>query len=112
MKDNWRYKLVPDFVLDKHLAYNPEDEWIAKIDGDVSEEQDLSWGYHDLIEDHLEGREARIVDMHLGDGLSFSEIGNDYGVSKQRAHYIYKRACDKIRRAIDGIEEDTQDTRG
>tara|TARA_R110000824_G_scaffold362422_3_gene550382 strand:+ start:403 stop:711 length:309 start_codon:yes stop_codon:yes gene_type:complete len=102
MKDNWRYKLVPDFVLDKHLAYNPEDEMIAAIDGDVEDEPEYEWNYHDIIENHLESREARIVDMHLSDGLSFSEIGNDYGVSKQRAHYIYKRACKKIRRAIDG----------
>ena len=75
MKDNWRYKLVPDFVLDKHLAYNPEDEMIAAIDGDVEDEPEYEWNYHDII---------------------------DYGVSKQRAHYIYKRACKKIRRAIDG----------
>jgi len=95
------------YVLDKHLSYNPEDEWIARIDGDFEEEPEPEWTYHDFIDEMLDKKEARIVDMHLGDGLSFTEIGNDYGVSKQRAHFIYKRACKKIRRALDGEEENT-----
>ena len=93
MKDSWRYKLVPDFVLDKHLAYNPEDEWISRIDGDYKEDVVLDWTYHEFIDEMLDKREARIVD-----------IGNDYGFSKQRAHFLYKRACEKIRRALDGKE--------
>lgn len=104
MKDSWRYKLVPDFVLDKHLAYNPEDEWISRIDGDYKEDVVLDWTYHEFIDEMLDKREARIVDMHLGDGMSFTDIGNDYGFSKQRAHFLYKRACEKIRRALDGKE--------
>lgn len=98
---DWRYSPVPIWVLDRHLSYNPEDEMIADIDGEGEPAYaDLTFTYHSALEEFLNTREARIVDMKIGDGMSFSEIGNDYGISKQRVHQIYCVAIEKLKGSI------------
>lgn len=102
---DWRYSPVPIWVLDKHLSYDPEDKLISIIDGDKEEEAVCSFTYHTALEKYLNTREARIVDMKIGDGMSFSEIGNDYGISKQRVHQIYSAAIKKLRGSLENVKQ-------
>lgn len=46
----------------------------------------------------LKNRNATIVQMHDHDHLSFEAIGRIYGITRQRAHQIYKRITNKQRK--------------
>lgn len=45
-----------------------------------------------------ENRNAAIVQMHDHDHMSFEAIGRIYGITRQRAHQIYKAALKKRRK--------------
>lgn len=46
----------------------------------------------------LKNRNATIVQMHDHDHMSFEAIGRIYGITRQRAHQIYKAARKKQRK--------------
>jgi RNA polymerase sigma factor (sigma-70 family) len=49
----------------------------------------------------------QVILLHVGEGLSFEEIGVQLGITKQAAHERYKRGVERMRAslAIMGIKE-------
>jgi len=101
--DNWRYDYIGDdlWKLENHLHYSPEEQYIARLDG---EEQFTSSDFHsdelhkaiDLLPDRYR---SIIWDYHF-EGKSFGRIGRDNGYTKQYAFQEYTKALDLLKELL------------
>lgn len=99
MKDKWRYTFQPEWALDKLAgSHNPEDEMIARIDGEVEVDKYSFDGYEILKK--LTPKEAIVVQSICYDGLTFEKTGKLMRLSKQRVHQIYTGALKKLKGEI------------
>ena len=100
---DWRLIPVPDWALDLRAGqYWPEDEWIAKLDGE--EEEDCCRLSVDQILESLTDRERSIVKSITIDGDTFESVACKIGLSKQRVHQIYKGSLVKLKERLGGLK--------
>ena len=106
LKDDWRYLNVgtDTYKIDNSLNYNPEDDYIAMLDGE--EEPNLSpWERTELppaieLIECLDERKKQIVFLYYWEGKSFSKIGRLMGFTKQRAHQLFGEAIEEIKENV------------
>ena len=75
-------------------------EYIADKSSDVSFDQALTNQQRARLTrclDRLEERERNLLGNIFSDEITFQEVANNWGVSKQRVHQIYKVALDKVK---------------
>jgi len=96
MKDDWRYVPYISPMIDK-LADNvdAEETIISILDGQPG--QKVDWDSHVLIDSVLREREADIVKSRIFLKKTFQEIGDEYKISRQRAHQLYNDSIDKMK---------------
>ena len=95
-RSDWRYVPYIPELLDTIHNHNPEDKMIAKIDGELIREQP-TFDYHEVLEAYLPEDAAEVVDMHIGQGKTFQEIGDHLGTSRQYANQVYHKALEALR---------------
>jgi len=95
-KSDWRYVPYIPELLDTIHNHNPEDKMIAKIDGELIREKP-TFDYHEVLEAYLPEAAAEVVDMHIGQGKTFQEIGDHLGTSRQYANQVYHKALKELR---------------
>ena len=89
-KGDWRYIPVPEYRLDSMLSYNPEDEWIDRIDNGVVEDNTISltsWLYENIEDDRI----SNIIFRYMWLGDSMEEIGMDMELTRVRIWQLYKK---------------------
>lgn len=112
MKDDWRYVPYSRGALEKMLNYNPEDDYIAKLDGDVTKGEEPTFSFDNLLSrsDKLLTRKQKIVlYKRLVEGKTFQSIGDDLSCSRQNCYEIYHKALSRLKEDLswmtDGKEE-------
>ena len=106
-KKDWRLVPVPDWGLDlKAGQYWPEDEWIAKLDGE-DEEDPCRLSVEQMLES-LSEREKIIVKGVAIDGDTFESVAGRLSLSKQRVHQIYKGSLVKLKERLGGVPSQDQ----
>ena len=80
-RDNWRFNYVgaDTWKLDQGHHTNPEDEWIAKIDGEVEEQEKID--VHAVLA-QLPERYKSLLWKYYWEGKTMKQIGDERGVSK------------------------------
>ena len=107
-KSDWRYVPFTPQLMDVIHNHNPEDSIIDYIDGNnIHNHPDFH--YFQVLEEYLTEKEALVVDGYLGRGLTFQQIGDEIGTSRQYANQIYKKALTKLAPHLEGyIQPRTQ----
>lgn len=109
LKDSWRYNNIgySDFIIETHLSYDPEDDIIAKIDRERAdiphEEPPEEVRLHELM-DRLPKKFREIIWEHYFEGLTFREIGEKRGYSKQNAHELLNKGIVMLREMEESSE--------
>lgn len=101
MSGNWRYKSTAEWQFDKMDTISPEDGMIENIDGDEHPEDQFN--AYEVLKS-LSDMEAKIVELHLYDGLTFREIGERVGYCRQNIHRIYKVALSKLKAVVPYVD--------
>ena len=98
MKDDWRLLPIPDYKMDEMHSYDPENDIISRLDGDVGEEED---GYLDLIfseDSSILTPGQKVVLWHrLIDGMTYDQIGKIIGTSRQNVYEMYNKALKNLK---------------
>ena len=80
------------------LSYNPEDEFIQKI-----HQEELSEEIKSALR-HLPANERQVIELRFGlagkEPMYFWQIGKEMGFSRQRAHQLYLKALDKLKKIL------------
>ena len=93
---DWRLVLSADWAMDKYSEHHfPEDEWIARIDGE-EEDEPCSLSVFQMLEG-LTPREKEIVFSVAIDGETFQSVADRSSLSKQRVHQIYRSSLEKLK---------------
>ena len=88
-------------ILETVPGESPEDGWIAKIDGTTPEPRDPGSPLLPLLaraSRMLTRRQAQVLVLRLRYGLTFPEIGEALGCSKQAAHLYFTNSLAKLSR--------------
>ena len=97
MSGNWRYKSTSDWQFDKMQGSESEDVLIDDIEGIEAPGPDFD--AYEVLKS-LSDIEAKIVEAHLFNGITFREIGEDMNYSRQNIFRIYKVALGKLKAVI------------
>lgn len=95
--------------FDLNNKYDPIQELENEIDGiveDTTEEDEMREAEIELgakMLNSLDGLQGKIIRMRFEEGLTFREIGEKLGKSKQLVHYHYKRAIKALGDKFDPV---------
>lgn len=88
MIDDWRYVTLSTWQVDMISSYDPTDEYISHLDGDHliegPEFKDPDELLSILSSPHLD-----IIKLYMFEKLTFQQIGNRFGFSRQWTHRLY-----------------------
>lgn len=97
--NDWRHiPFIPEMIDQIHW-HNPEDDMIAAIDGDLMDEP-YSFDAHEVISENLSGIHKTVFELRIIDELTFQQIGDHLGSSRQWAHEVYRQALEIIKKKV------------
>lgn len=97
-------KSQPKALGDKiHIREEDWYDWRESLLHAITEEKvpvpdDFDEVFDDICKTELSERKARILQMRLEDGLSYEEVGKDFGVTRERIRQLEMSAIRKLRR--------------
>ena len=97
--NDWRHiPFIPEMIDQIHW-HNPEDDMIAAIDGELMDEP-YSFDAHEVIAQNLSGIHKTVFELRIVDELTFQQIGDHLGSSRQWAHEVYRQALEIIKKKV------------
>ena len=72
---------------------------IAAIDGELMDEP-YSFDAHEVISENLSGIHKTVFELRIIDELTFQQIGDHLGSSRQWAHEVYRQALEIIKKKV------------
>jgi len=95
----WRYINYSQEAIDNIHNHNPEDLLIAMIDGDITEEEDYSFSFHQLLDETklLTNKQKIVLYKRIVEGKTFEQIGKECKTSRQNCHELYQKAIIRLK---------------
>lgn len=99
-KNDWRYVPYTPEALDSINYYDPEDTMIEAIDSKRTQEEDIGFSFHSLIEDKnklLTKKQKLVLYLRIVEGKTFAQIGKECKTSRQNCFEIYNKALTRLK---------------
>ena len=97
--NDWRHiPFIPEMIDQIHW-HDPEEDIIKALDGELMDEP-YSFDAHEVISENLSGIHKTVFELRIIDELTFQQIGDHLGSSRQWAHEVYNQAVEIMKKKV------------